>query len=492
MSRAHSLRLRLLGVMFALFALGLGASFVSYRLEVHNVIAGLRASTLQNQARELIEALRFDRAGVLEVRLPKDWAKVYADPSRRFTFTVFGADHRPIATSANLPQPLPYIPVDARGPVGPVEFIGVGAAKQPIVAARAPGGLSVVVARNRMSRGTLVDSLFAEDSEHVSVLIVFAVLALGLMWLISGWSLQPIERASREAARVGPREPDLRISAGGLPREIQPLVEAVNGALDRLSRAYAVERRLTADAAHELRTPLAVLNLRLQRARLTGSTDWPAVERELSQMGRMVDQLIDLARKESLSYQPRGAQWPKLNLSRLTREAAAQVLPLMEAQGRRLEMHVPDTVEIAGRADDLRDMVRNLLDNALVHGKGAVSVRILPGPAEGGMIRIEVRDEGPGVPTGQEESVFERFHRLNAQAPGSGLGLAIVRQVARSHGGDARFSPGEGRIIVQLPAARAPEMASRARSRLKSSTDAPILPRVRTENDDDRSQPEHL
>ena len=235
-----------------------------------------------------------------------------------------------------------------------------------------------------------------------------------------------------------------------------------------------------------------MLNLRLQRARLTGTTDWPAVERELSQMGRLVDQLIDLARKESLSYQPRGAQWPKLNLSRLTREAAAQVLPLMEAQGRRLEMHVPDTVEIAGRADDLRDMVRNLLDNALVHGEGTVSVRIVPPTVPDGMIRIEVRDEGHGVPAGQEESVFERFHRLNAQAPGSGLGLAIVRQVARSHGGDARFSPGEGRIIVQLPAARAPEMASRARSRLKSSTDAPILPRVRTENDDDRSQPEHL
>ena len=492
MSRAHSLRLRLLGVMFALFALGLGASFVSYRLEVHNVIAGLRASTLQNQARELIEALRFDRAGVLEVRLPKDWAKVYADPSRRFTFTVFGADHRPIATSANLPRPLPYIPVDAHGPVGPVEFIGVGAGKQPIVAARGPAGLTVVVARYRMSRGTLVDSLFAEDSEHVSILIAFAVLALGLMWLISGWSLQPIERASREAARVGPREPDLRISAGGLPREIQPLVEAVNGALDRLSRAYAVERRLTADAAHELRTPLAVLNLRLQRARLTGTTDWPAVERELSQMGRLVDQLIDLARKESLSYEPHRAQWPKLNLSRLTREAAAQVLPLMEARGRRLEMHVPDTVEIAGRADDLRDMVRNLLDNALVHGEGTVSVHIVPPAVPDGMIRVEVRDEGHGVPAGQEESVFERFHRLNAQAPGSGLGLAIVRQVARSHGGDARFSPGEGRIIVQLPAARAAQTASRARTRLKSATEAPMLPRVRTENDDDRSQPEHL
>jgi hypothetical protein len=119
-------------------------------------------------------------------------------------------------------------------------------------------------------------------------------------------------------------------------------------------------------------------------------------------------------------------------------------------------------------------------------------VRIVPPPVPHGMVRIEVRDEGQGVPAGQEESVFERFHRLNAQAPGSGLGLAIVRQVARSHGGDARFCPGEGRIIVQLPAAHAPESASRTRTRLKSAADAPILERVRTENDDDRSQSEHL
>ena len=455
MSRPHSLRLRLLGVMFALFTLGLGASFAEYRFEVHNIIEGLHARTLQNQARELVDALRSGRDGALALRLRADWRRVYADPSRQFTFTVFGPDHRPRAWSANLPGPLPYIPVAARGAVGPVEFIGVGADKQPIVAARAPGGDTVVVARRDMSRATLVDSLFEEDTEHISVLIVFALLALGLIWLISGWSLRPIERASREAARVGPRQPDLRISAGGLPREIQPLVEAVNGALERLSHAYAAERRLTADAAHELRTPLAVLQLRLQRARLTGTTDWPAVEHELAQLGRLVDQLIDLARKESLSHEQSARELPLVNLSRLVREAAAQVLPLVEAQQRRLEVDVPDTVQLRGRADDLRDMVRNLLDNALVHGHGTVSARIIPPEAGSAVVSIEVGDQGCGVPAGQEDAVFERFHRLNAQIPGSGLGLAIVRQVARSHGGDARFLTGRGRIVVQLPLAGA-------------------------------------
>ncbi len=489
MSRPHSLRLRLLGVMFALFTLGLGASFAEYRFEVHNIIEGLHARTLQNQARELTDAIRVAPGGALNLRMRADWRRVYANPSRQFTFTVFGPNHRPRAWSANLAHPLPYIPVAALDGVSPVEFIGVGAAKQPIVAARAAAGNTVVVARRGMNRATLVDSLFAEDSEHLSVLIPFALAALGLIWLISGWSLQPIERASREAARVGPGQPDLRISAQELPREIQPLVEAVNGALDRLSRAYALERRLTADAAHELRTPLAVLNLRLQRARLTGTTDWPALERELSQMGRLVDQLIDLARKESLSHEHGAQELPLVNLSRLTREAAAQVLPLMEANGRRLEVDVPNTALLRGRADDLRDMVRNLLDNALVHGRGSVRARIVP-PAPGGTeLTLEVRDEGCGVPAGQEDSVFERFHRLNAQTPGSGLGLAIVRQVARSHGGNARFAPGEGRIVVQLPG---DSTAARARSRLKNPPPAPITNDSASETNDDRSQPDHV
>ncbi len=442
--------------MFALFALGLGASFVQYRFEVHNIIEGLHARTLQNQARELTADLRPLPGGSLEIDLPRDWRKVYADPSRDFTYTVFDRDHKPIAWSANLAHPLEYVPMRGRHRVGPVEFTGGGASQLAIVTARGPGAHTLVVARRGLSQDTLIDSLFEEDSEHLSVLIPFALLALGLIWLISGWSLRSIARASREAASVGPRHPDLRISPGGLPREIEPLVEAVNGALDRLSRAYSAEQRLTADAAHELRTPLAVLNLRLQRARLSGTIDWPAVERELTQMSRLVDQLIDLARKESLSRERRPEDLPIVNLSRLVREAAATVVPLMEAQARRLEVEVPDSVRMRGHADDLRDMVRNLLDNALVHGRGTVSARIEAAPGADGFVDIEVRDEGPGVPPGQEESIFERFHRLNAETPGSGLGLAIVRQVARSHGGDVRFVPGSGRVVVRLPASPAP------------------------------------
>jgi two-component system, OmpR family, sensor histidine kinase TctE len=460
LSRAHSLRVRLLGAMFAVFALGLGASLATYRWSVDNVIEALHEHTLENQAHELLEALQTRPDGSLEVRLEKGWRQVYADPSREFTYTVFDRARHPVAWSANLSAPLQYAPVEGDSTLGPVEFTGIGREQRAIVAARGPEHSTIQVARQHVDRDVLVDSLYEEESEHALILIPFAILGLGLIWIISGWSMRPIARASREAARVGPRRPDLRISPTGLPAEIRPLVEAVNGALDRLSRAYSAERRLTADAAHELRTPLAVLNLRLQRARLTGTIDWPVVERELSQMGRLVNQLIDLARKEALSSERRGEELPVVNLSRLAREAAAIVLPLIEAQGRRLDVDVPDVVQMRGHADDLRDMVRNLLDNALIHGHGTVTARIETASDNPAVIVIEVRDEGSGVPLGQEESVFQRFHKLDAQTPGSGLGLAIVRHVARSHGGDAHFLPGLGCVVVQLPALAASAAAT--------------------------------
>jgi len=168
-------------------------------------------------------------------------------------------------------------------------------------------------------------------------------------------------------------------------------------------------------------------------------------------MGRLVDQLLDLARKEALARERHTEDLPVINLSRVVREAAATALPLMEAAGRELDVDVPDSVQVRGNSDDLRDMVRNLLENAVLHGRGKMSARI-PAPESGSAaVMIEVADEGPGVPAGQEEAVFQRFRRLNVDTPGSGLGLAIVRHVARSHGGDAHFLPGVGRVVVHLP-----------------------------------------
>lgn len=451
--RTHSLRKRLLGAMLLVFALGLAASLASYRFEFHNIVSDLRERTLQAQTRVLAGAIRRRADGRVELDLPADWRAAYTDPSRTFAYTIYDASsQQPIAWSPNLAMPPARAPIDLRGPgrADRIALVGAGREERAMLETRAPGGYILVVSRGDLSRDTLIDSLFEESGEHLSVLAPVALLALGLIWVVSGWSLRPVDRASREASRIAPGQSQARISLEGLPREILPLVWAVNGALDRLSQAYAAQRRFTADAAHELRTPLAVLTLRLERARITGTSDWTSIEHELGEMRRLVDQLLNLARKEAIGRESVSIEQSSVNLSRVVREVAASLVPLAESGGRSLRIDVPEAALLKGRAEDLRDMVRNLIDNALLHGRGTVTVR-LHSSHDGH--RLEVADEGAGVPAGREEAVFDRFCKLDQAVPGSGLGLAIVRQVARSHGGEARFLPGCGCVQITLPAA---------------------------------------
>lgn len=297
-------------------------------------------------------------------------------------------------------------------------------------------------------------SLLREPYQDLLVLVPFVVTAVALIWLVSVWSLRPLARASREAAMAGPRNPTARIGTRGLTSEVRPLVDAVNGALNRLGEAYAAERRFTADAAHELRTPLAVLNLRVQRATLEGSANWSAINHELVHMNRLVEQLLDLARKEHVGHSAELSGFMLTNLSRVAREAAAMAIPLMESENRALEVDLPSSLLLLGRADDLRDMVRNLLDNALAHGRG--TIRLRGGvAAEGGQQRIvlEVADDGPGIPSNMQNFVFDRFYKGDQNTPGSGLGLAIVREVVHSHGGSIEILSGPGcRTQIMLPA----------------------------------------
>jgi two-component system sensor histidine kinase TctE len=451
-SQGFSLRRRLLVAMLSVFALGVGATAVFYYIEIGTIGHDLRNRTLRSQAQELLDSLRIAGEGRIAFDLPPEWAEAYSRPDSTVSYTLYNASHHAVMRSPNLNRDLPYSSPSTSKTFGNLYFIGAN--HLAAVSAQAPEGHVLIVARANATEDALAWSLLEENLEYFGLILVpSVVVALLLIWLICGWSLRPIVRASREAAAIGPTTLDTRITAAGLPSEIRILVEAVNGALNRLADAYAAERRLTADAAHELRTPLAVLSLRLQKAKLEGVIDWPTIERELAQMGRLVSQLLDLARKESAARMGVADKAP-VNLSRIIREAAAMILPLVEKAGRTVDVEAPVIVLVHGRADDLRDMVRNLLDNALVHGQGAIRVRVrhdLNGKGQWAV--IDVADDGPGLSQGLQEIVFERFHKGTAASPGAGLGLAIVRQVARTHNGQVGFLPGPGcSIRVSLPA----------------------------------------
>lgn len=304
-----------------------------------------------------------------------------------------------------------------------------------------------------------IDADWVEDPyQDVLVLLVFTAAAIAIIILVSVWTLRHLAGAARDAARVGPRNPEARIAAARLPREIRPLVLAVNEALDRMARAYDAERRFVADAAHELRTPLTVLSLRVQQARLSGAPNWGQIEQDLAQMGRVVSQLLDLARKE-VADTADTACLEGVDAGRLAREAAALILPLADAAGRAVELDLPERLPVRGRVGDLRDMLRNLLENALAHGQGTIRVtgRLLRSDGGPGRVAITVADQGTALARIDRERLFDRFRKADAASSGSGLGLAIVREVARAHGGTAGFAPGPETVVeILLPACGEP------------------------------------
>ena len=311
-----------------------------------------------------------------------------------------------------------------------------------------------------------------EPWQDLTVLLPFGVVVLVLIGVVCRWSLRPLRRVSMEAAHIGPQDPSGRIGTAGLPDELMPLVGAMNAALDRLATAYEVEQRFTTNAAHELRTPLATLSLRLQRIRHDGvPIDWPALEQDIAVMTTLVDKLLDLARQQGAAGRPARAL-PATDLRRAVRNAAAQMLPLVEAARRELVVELPNYLAIRGDTQDLRDAVRNLIENALRHGAGRIAIvgsRTQVGGVE--TIVLEVSDEGAGVPPETRSSMFERFRKGRQAGSGSGLGLAIVRDVVVRHGGTIAFVDGS-RCIVQilLPSGSVPVLAKPARRMLLTAS----------------------
>ncbi len=431
MNRA-SLRLRLLVGLILVWALGAAAMGVV--LYGHVVSPGevMETASLTTQARELVGGLRFSPTGSFRsVAISPRWRRVYQSPIGAY-FTLYDAQGRVRAHSPNLSSPLENLPLGAGQSITPFQLIGPS--QDLAVAARAPNGYRLIVARSNRSRTAETPAQQMRDLIPGVIFTLAAVIGLVAAWLIAAWSLRPLRRAAREAAAVGPDNP-IRLTIGKLPAEIRPLATAVNRALDRVSEAYGNEKRFTAEAAHALRTPLTVLDLRLQRAQAKGEIDWRAVRADIAELTRVISGLLALARADRSSA---FRETSEVNLTRLVREAAASVAPALERVDRRIELAAPpEALIVHGDRGELFELVVALLDNALIHGRGRILVDLSRG--EDRTVVLRVSDQGDGVAADEREAVFERFHKLDAASGGAGLGLAIVRQTARGHGGDARF-----------------------------------------------------
>ena len=313
----------------------------------------------------------------------------------------------------------------------------------------------VQVAQQTEARGRMAGQLALRAVLPVALLAPVLML---IVWWVVGRAIGPIERVRRQVAA---RRPDdlAPLPTAGLPAEVRPLVGEMNGLLTRLSAAWDALTHFTADAAHELRSPLAALRLQaqsLQRAP-DDATRAIATERLLAGIDRatrLVEQLLALARQEGAGE---GAELVSLDLTALARNALADAEPEAARHAIALTLDAP-TAHVVLRADEaaLAVLLRNLLGNALRHtppgGQVRVGVR-----EEASVIDLTVEDSGPGIPPDERARVQDRFYRVpGTPGHGSGLGLAIVRAIAERHGAaltlDASPTLGGLRVMLRWPA----------------------------------------
>ena len=290
----------------------------------------------------------------------------------------------------------------------------------------------------------------AEDVLPVMVPVMLLSLLIGIATVRS--TVAPIRRLSAELAAVGPRMVEVCLAEDGVPEEVLPMVRAVNRTLARLDAALQQQRRMTANAAHELRTPLAILRARV--GGMAASDSREALERDVVRMTRLIDQLMAVAHLEAGQVVLEG----EVDLVLLARETLAACAPLALARGRGVELSAPErAVIVRGNALALGDALMNLVDNALrFTAEGdSVEVGVLPPAGGAGVAVVEVLDRGPGVPPDERCHLFEPFWRgRDSRGGGSGLGLAIVAETVALHGGTVsmRARDGGGSVFrVELP-----------------------------------------
>jgi signal transduction histidine kinase len=238
--------------------------------------------------------------------------------------------------------------------------------------------------------------------------------------------LYPLRRISEQAAQIGPSTLDARLPLSSAPREVAPLVMAFNAALDRLEAGWRAQRHFSANAAHELRNPLATL--RAQVESLLGSDERAAAVEEFERLGRLVEQLLDLAEAEGGASGATGA----FDIVALSRAIARDMASRIIASERTLSFETAlDRHIVNGQADLAEMALRNLLDNAVRHTPKGAEI-LLAIDAQG---VTSVIDDGPGVIADLKPRLFQRFSRGDPNGAGAGLGLSIVRQVMERNGG---------------------------------------------------------
>lgn len=406
----------------------------------------LRAD-VADAARDIGRGLSADRAGKVTLRLTPDQLDIYDAVSKDAAFLVRGPDGRTIARSAEGPA---LRALRGMSPSARIVLVENGSADIRLHVLEDV----VVVGRERYTvRVARSERLFTELNDYAGQMylragIVTLLLALAtftvVAWLTVHRMVRPLRRASATAARVGPRNLGARLRSDGLPTEVAPLIDAFNAALARLETGFRVQREFLASAAHELKTPLALLQAQIE---LNGTAEKALLLRDTALMARQVHQLLHLAEvSEDQNY-----AFGPIDLRTVVEDGVDYLTRLAGQRG------IAVTVERQGERDAALEgdgaavfvLVKNLLENAIHHAPAGsqVHVRIT---ARG----FSVEDQGPGIAEGDYAHLFKRFWRGDSRdGEGAGLGLAICMEICQAHGWSIQADPprasGGARFVVR-------------------------------------------
>jgi len=390
---------------------------------------GLHETAMLEHADVLAQGLTRGPSGALQLSLPQNVRNLYAETYGRYAFSIAGTDGREILSSRGDHSPIFPDAPDMSNPSllqtrrGDAVLSGISIIK-PI------GGANyrIQVAENLKHSDVITDDIVANFLQRVAwITLPILLLLLLIDILIFQRALRPLMQASQDAGRIGPSRTDVRLPTARMPSEVLVLVQAVNQAFDRLEQGLKAQREFAANAAHELRTPLAILRTRLDTAAETAISD--AVRHDIDRMTRVVNQLLDLAELETTTLETSD----ETDLHEVCAEVVEFIAPLALREGKEIAfVGCGEPVRVKGNREMLFRAVRNLAENAIAHSAKGSTVEIVL-ETNG---TISVLDQGPGIRDEDRELIFKRFWRGDRKGAGRiGLGLSIVQHIVEAHGG---------------------------------------------------------
>jgi len=387
----------------------------------------LHDQAMRDQAELVAHYLVLRPDGTWTLDLPPALQDVYSQAVGRYAYAVLDDSGRILFSS--LKDRSPIFSADPRSSdIAYLETRRGNAAVSGVSLVKEMDGrrVWVQVGEDLAHRDVIIDDIVADFFKRVGwITLPMLLLLLAIDIVIFRRALRPLLNASEMAKKINPNRTDVRLPPEEIPKEILPLVQAVNQALDRLEAGFRMQREFTADAAHELRTPLTILRSRVDTLADRGVSK--ALHQDIEGMARIISQLLDIAELESFSIDPH----EKADLRTICAEVAEFAAPLALAKGKNIALSGSDApVWVNGNPEMLSRAIRNLVENAINYAPPGTTVEIVV--ESSGMVRV--LDEGPGIKEEERKLIFQRFWRRDRRRTGNaGLGLSIVQRIADTH-----------------------------------------------------------